>query len=174
MVFFFFLMIRRPPRSTLFPYTTLFQSLDEAAVHPTEEELSELFQELRPEALSTLMVWIAKLHEPYVRDLVQGAAARLAQSNAAEVLKALASPDGAAQLEMVKLAGRLKLPGAPEGMERLLASEDRPLKLAVVEALTAIPSPAPMRLLGRAIDDADRDVRIAAVRFLGSRGYRNA
>src|SRR6266511_5554043 len=28
--FFFFLMIRRPPRSTLFPYTTLFRS-------PTEE-----------------------------------------------------------------------------------------------------------------------------------------
>src|SRR2546421_8351084 len=25
--FFFFLMIRRPPRSTLFPYTTLFRSL---------------------------------------------------------------------------------------------------------------------------------------------------
>src|SRR2546429_6356739 len=35
--FFFFLMIRRPPRSTLFPYTTLFRSqrrasLPEAAV----------------------------------------------------------------------------------------------------------------------------------------------
>src|SRR3712207_8862954 len=29
---FFFLMIRRPPRSTLFPYTTLFRSLD----HPVE------------------------------------------------------------------------------------------------------------------------------------------
>src|SRR2546422_6579940 len=26
-IFFFFLMIRRPPRSTLFPYTTLFRSL---------------------------------------------------------------------------------------------------------------------------------------------------
>src|SRR5687768_18359050 len=26
--FFFFLMIRRPPRSTLFPYTTLFRSTD--------------------------------------------------------------------------------------------------------------------------------------------------
>src|SRR5438046_10604381 len=25
---FFFLMIRRPPRSTLFPYTTLFRSID--------------------------------------------------------------------------------------------------------------------------------------------------
>src|SRR2546422_11605939 len=40
MSFFFFLMIRRPPRSTLFPYTTLFRSgvrlfeelLDEVAV----------------------------------------------------------------------------------------------------------------------------------------------
>src|SRR3712207_8959191 len=28
--YFFFLMIRRPPRSTLFPYTTLFRSLVEA------------------------------------------------------------------------------------------------------------------------------------------------
>src|SRR3712207_7784957 len=30
LVFFFFLMIRRPPRSTLFPYTTLFRSAGEA------------------------------------------------------------------------------------------------------------------------------------------------
>src|SRR2546421_2838851 len=29
--FFFFLMIRRPPRSTLFPYTTLFRSVEPAA-----------------------------------------------------------------------------------------------------------------------------------------------
>src|SRR2546426_11520189 len=29
--FFFFLMIRRPPRSTLFPYTTLFRSHDDRA-----------------------------------------------------------------------------------------------------------------------------------------------
>ena len=28
-LYFFFLMIRRPPRSTLFPYTTLFRSLGE-------------------------------------------------------------------------------------------------------------------------------------------------
>src|SRR2546429_6745481 len=31
--FFFFLMIRRPPRSTLFPYTTLFRSLLDAMGH---------------------------------------------------------------------------------------------------------------------------------------------
>src|SRR5258706_1294773 len=32
-LFFFFLMIRRPPRSTLFPYTTLFRSPVIAAVN---------------------------------------------------------------------------------------------------------------------------------------------
>src|SRR5690242_21948676 len=32
-LFFFFLMIRRPPRSTLFPYTTLFRSADWPAYH---------------------------------------------------------------------------------------------------------------------------------------------
>src|SRR2546426_11981408 len=47
--FFFFLMIRRPPRSTLFPYTTLFRSrqvgawprvagVDEAAFGPGEAD----------------------------------------------------------------------------------------------------------------------------------------
>src|SRR5215469_17977999 len=32
--FFFFLMIRRPPRSTLFPYTTLFRSVPSQNTHP--------------------------------------------------------------------------------------------------------------------------------------------
>src|SRR5258708_16031770 len=47
--FFFFLMIRRPPRSTLFPYTTLFRSnidsvvekkLDAAMAHVSQWEPS--------------------------------------------------------------------------------------------------------------------------------------
>src|SRR5258708_27593766 len=38
LLLFFFLMIRRPPRSTLFPYTTLFRSLHELA-RPIRQEL---------------------------------------------------------------------------------------------------------------------------------------
>src|SRR2546422_11756123 len=34
--FFFFLMIRRPPRSTLFPYTTLFRSVPDATTRALE------------------------------------------------------------------------------------------------------------------------------------------
>jgi HEAT repeat protein len=152
----------------------LLQSLDEAASHPTEEELSELFSELRAEALGTLMGWLPKLANERVRFLVQTAAERLAQTHAAEVLKALASADAAVQLEMVKLAGRLKLAGAPDGMGPLLERGERDLKLAVVEALTTIGSPSATRLLEKAVDDAERDVRITAVKFLGQRGHRNA
>jgi HEAT repeat protein len=152
----------------------LLQSLDEATGHPSEEELSELFTELRPEALATLMGWLPRLSNERVRELVQTSAERLATAHAPEVLKALASDDPAVQIEMVRLAGRLKLPGAPDGMGPLLESGDRELKLVVVEALTTIGSPNAMRLLEQAIDDSDRDVRIAAVKFLGQRGHRNA
>src|SRR5438552_19063181 len=40
-IFFFFLMIRRPPRSTLFPYTTLFRSISKRG-----EVLDALFVEI--------------------------------------------------------------------------------------------------------------------------------
>src|SRR5258706_10984381 len=40
-LFFFFLMIRRPPRSTLFPYTTLFRSeADHGIVEPQRRDLA--------------------------------------------------------------------------------------------------------------------------------------
>src|SRR6266508_3712619 len=39
MFFFFFLMIRRPPRSTLFPYTTLFRSHDRPATDLADRHL---------------------------------------------------------------------------------------------------------------------------------------
>src|SRR5256885_11571430 len=40
---FFFLMIRRPPRSTLFPYTTLFRSSDDPAVAGIKKALTMHF-----------------------------------------------------------------------------------------------------------------------------------
>src|SRR5215813_14748384 len=64
---FFFLMIRRPPRSTLFPYTTLFRSGDVVAHQPwlwqrcrgynlarSEEHTSEL--QSRPHLVCRLLL----------------------------------------------------------------------------------------------------------------------
>jgi hypothetical protein len=152
----------------------LLQSLDEATVQPTEEELGELFKELEPTALVTLAGWVGRLSNEQVKTLVKRSAEHLARQNPGEVLKALASPDAETVLEMVRLAGRLRLTGAPEGMERLLDQTDRELKLAVVDALTSIASPTALRQLERCVEDPERDSRIAAVGFLSTRGHRGA
>src|SRR5438270_8419365 len=47
-VFFFFLVIRRPPRSTLFPYTTLFRSLPRRSAGVRSEEVAQLEVQLEP------------------------------------------------------------------------------------------------------------------------------
>src|SRR5260370_8075451 len=44
-VFFFFLMIRRPPRSTLFPYTTLFRSREQfSGFNRTLDAINNVFR----------------------------------------------------------------------------------------------------------------------------------
>src|SRR2546429_4211774 len=54
-LFFFFLMIRRPPRSTLFPYTTLFRS-------PDPPESTDVSPELPPCAESTKLTCRSEEH----------------------------------------------------------------------------------------------------------------
>src|SRR5689334_24611553 len=44
-------MIRRPPRSTLFPYTTLFRSRDLLLAHDARERVDDLLDVLHVEVL---------------------------------------------------------------------------------------------------------------------------
>src|SRR3974390_3667875 len=51
--FFFFLMIRRPPRSTLFPYTTLFRSVRALVAALPERERQVLYMRFFEDRKST-------------------------------------------------------------------------------------------------------------------------
>src|SRR3712207_7480179 len=57
MCIFFFLMIRRPPRSTLFPYTTLFRSI----VRGVSNVLAD----------TSLQLWLAMAQSPSQRLMVE-------------------------------------------------------------------------------------------------------
>src|SRR5260370_17707969 len=57
---FFFLMIRRPPRSTLFPYTTLFRSL---AMRPALLLFDEPTSALDPRRTSSLRALLRRSEE---------------------------------------------------------------------------------------------------------------
>jgi hypothetical protein len=151
----------------------LLQSLDEALVHPSEDELGELFRELRPQALETVLAWMPKLTNQRVRELLSSAAQRLAVAYPAELSRVLGTRDEATLLQGVKLVAQLKLPPVAPALGALLDSATTAVKVASVEALAAIGTPGAMQQLERAVDDADRDVRIAAVRVLAGRGHRN-
>src|SRR2546430_14907083 len=60
---FFFLMIRRPPRSTLFPYTTLFRSLHDAGNGRREVRRQMTTQPIAPEARARGLICDARSEE---------------------------------------------------------------------------------------------------------------
>jgi hypothetical protein len=153
----------------------LLQSLDEAVVHPTEEDLGELFRELRGEALETVLDWMPRLKNEQIRNILSAAVQRTAVAYPDQPAAALGNENPAVVLETARLAGRLKLPPLVPALGGLLIREVGPeLKVAAIEALAAIATPGAMQQLERAVQDANRDVRIAAVRVLGARGHRAA
>ncbi len=152
----------------------LLQSLDEAVVHPTEDELGGLFTELRPEAIEGVLEWMPRLENERVRGLLEHAVRRLAQAHPDQVIKTLESGEDVVLLETVRLVSNMKLPPFVPSLGKLLTHDDVEVRRAATEALSAIGSPGAMKELERAIDDGDRDVRIAAVRVMAERGHRNA
>ena len=144
----------------------LLQSLDEAAVHPTAEELGELFRELRPSALNTVLTWLPRLANERVRSLLYGAARRLAQAFPRELVSALAVDDQEVLLETVRLAGQVRLPPLVPALGSLLGTATTEVRRAAVAALAATGTPGALQQLEKAIEDGDREVRVGAVRAI--------
>jgi HEAT repeat protein len=152
----------------------LLQSLDEAHVHPTEADLGELFRELRPTALMTILQWLPKLSNARVRALLDGSARRLCQAYPDQVVGALKGDDDDVLLATVRLAGQLKLPPVVPGLGSLLQRGSVEVRREAVEALAAIGTAGALKQLELAIDDEDRDVRINGVRHMAKSGHRGA
>lgn len=153
----------------------LLQSLDEAPTLPDDKDLGALFRELRPEALETVIDWMPRLHAENVRALLGGAVQRIAAAHPDAVAKALGSENPEVVRATVDLAGRLKLPPTVPALGGLLIAETpADIRVMVVGALASIGTPTAMQQLEQAVEDKSRDVRVAAVRVLGSRRHRAA
>ena len=152
----------------------LLQSLDEAAEMPNDEELGELFVQLRPSALATLFAWLPRLTRAQLVPLVERAADRLASQHTGELVRVLDSDDRAVVMEAMRRAASLRTAAAVPALGRLLQDADPKFRLQAVQALAEIASPGALQLLERAVDDAARDVRVAAVRAVGARTFRPA
>src|SRR2546422_2608557 len=68
----FFLMIRRPPRSTLFPYTTLFRSMDLIGELVTARgRLNQVAAERRDPAIDDVAIHISRLSSDLQAEIIQ-------------------------------------------------------------------------------------------------------
>ena len=150
----------------------LLQSLEEAADLPPQTDIAELFEQLRPTALATIFAWLAKLQHPLLKPLLENAASRLAGQNTAELVKLVASKNPAVAGEAIRRAGGLRTAAAVGPLSQVMTDGEQPLRLLAVQALNDIASPGALQVLERAVDDPDRDVRVAALRALGAKAYK--
>ncbi|HJQ19642.1 MAG TPA: HEAT repeat domain-containing protein [Gemmatimonadaceae bacterium] len=161
--------------STDEPMGQLLQGLDQAADLPDQEELTELFQQLRPGALGPIFAWLPKLQNARIKPLVEEAATRLASANTAALVALIQSTDQVVSLEAIRRSGALKSASAVLPLAKVLAdSKDVQVRQAAVNALMDIGSAGALQALEKSVEDADRDVRIAAVRTLGAKAYKGA
>ncbi|MGH7513273.1 MAG: HEAT repeat domain-containing protein [Gemmatimonadales bacterium] len=152
----------------------LVQSLDEAPAIAGDATVAEVMRELRASALEPILTWIPKLSSPKLRDRLEGVADRLAEAHPPEVLRILRSPESEALASVVALCGRLQLMQTVPGLGDTVVHKEASVRLASVQALAQLGTPAALAFMEKALEDEDRAVRLAAVRAVGARGYKGA
>lgn len=154
----------------------LLQVLEDGDAATAQEDLEALFQELRGGTLGTVLQWLGsgRASNAAVRSALEGAATRLAAANTGELITLIVSTEPGTALEAIRRAGELRTPAAVAPLGRVLAGGIPELRRAATQALAQIGSPGAMRVLEGVLDDADRDIRITAVRAVGMHDYRVA
>jgi len=152
----------------------ILQSLDEASQLPDQDDLNELFEQLRVGAIATVFSWLTKAQTPRLRVLLESAAARLAMANTAELVRLIGSSDRDVAREAIRRAGAVRATAAVAALAKLTTDPDVQMRLAAVQALGEIGSPGALQFLERTIDDTHRDVRVATARAIATRAHRPA
>jgi len=152
----------------------LVQSLDEAPALAGDATVAEVMRELRASALEPILTWIPNLSAPALRQLLEGVADRLAEAHPQEVVRILRSPASEALASVIALCGRLQLMQTVPGLGDTVVHQDPAVRLASVQALAQLGTPAALAFVEKALEDQDRAVRLAAVRAVGARGYKGA
>ena len=150
--------------------TQMLQSLDDSDVHPTHEELGDLFGELEPEALLAVLGGIPQLENEAAKGLLRSAVGQQATGFPKVIKEALASKDPEIVLVGLRCVQECKLPSVHSELRRLSQHEDTGVRRALVGALAELETSEALRELEELLHDRDHDIRIAAVRALSTCG----
>ena len=152
----------------------LLKSLEEGAIDPTGDELAIFLRYLRPDALEPLVRAVETTKVAELQFRLRGAIEGLGRAHPQILMDLLKSDDEVTVTGATKLVGQITLSSAVPNIAGLLAHPSALVRRAVVEALVLIRSGAALDALQQALEDQEREVRIAAARGLGSLRYQPA
>ena len=152
----------------------LLQSIEERVEGTGQQELNDLFEQLRVRALGTIFQWLGRTQQARMRAQLETAAARLAAANTAELVRLIGAPEKDIALEAMRRAGALRTAAAVPGLGRMMQQPDADTRLVAVQALAEIGSPGSLQLLERTLEDPSRDVRVASARAFAARNHKPA
>jgi HEAT repeat protein len=152
----------------------LLKSLEDGAIDPTGEELAIFLRYLRPSALAPLIRATETTRVPLLQSRLRGAIEGLAREHPAILSELLKQDDELVITGAVRLAGQIGLVATVPAIGMLLRNPSAAVRKSAAEALIAIRSGAALDALQSALEDSDREVRIAAARGIATLRYQPA
>ncbi len=149
----------------------LIQSLDDTAVQPSQDEITELFSELGPQVLDTILNGLPQLVNQRVQEVLRQVARGIAVEHPAQAIASLRTKDVVALVQTIQLLSTLKVERLAAEFGRLLRHADTEVRREAVNALGAIGSATAMKQLEPAVEDEDREIRVAAVQSCVQHNY---
>jgi HEAT repeat protein len=154
--------------------TQLLEAINAADEAPTDEQLQQLFGQLQPAAVPPGLDRLHGLHNELVRRRLHQAILRVVQANPSAVVPVLRDQQSTGLIEGIRLGKLLKLQLVLPELASLLDHPDGKVRLEATQALVEIGTPDAMAYLEKALGDERREVRVAAVRGLGTHGHQGA
>ncbi|MDO8500343.1 MAG: HEAT repeat domain-containing protein [Gemmatimonadaceae bacterium] len=152
----------------------LLEALEQTTLRPPQNDLHELFGQLKSDSLETVLAWIGRSRNAELRALLESAGSKMAAAHTAELVRLISSDDDVVAFEAIRRAGAMKASAAVSALAGTIEHGSPEMRLAGVAALSDIGSPGAMQVLERALQDEDRDIRIATVKVLGARNHSAA
>lgn len=148
----------------------LMQALEDGGEALNDEELEHLFAGLRPTVFQSALEWLPRVSKR-MRSLLEDALLKMAIANPEVLTSALGADETDVVRMAVRFARTLALPSVVPHLGRLFEHPDAQLRAEVVKVLDVYGTPDSMNALELALEDQNREIRIAAVRGLASHGH---
>ena len=123
----------------------LIQSLDDAAVQPTPDEISEFFGELGPQVLETILTWMPKLTNDRVREVLRVVSRKIVQTHPAQAVTALKVRDVVVLLQTMEIVSTLKVERLAPEFGRLTKHADVEVRRSAVNAVRVTSRKVPQK-----------------------------